>query len=507
MLTRCYIRLWAVVSLMAFLFPIQVGAQSLQVTEPVVLQENDVTAMTEGKTDRNGERAALIKIVTNIDGLSFDGGSLGIVEAQRKVGEWWLYVPKRIQRISIAHPRYGQLTKYAIPVDVEAGRTYRMSLDIEGKVVLLQASVPGAMLEVDGEPLGRTPQRVHLAYGPHRVRSAVGRMEGEATFAVSRDAATDTYTLQMSDMSRHFGRVNVNVDGNAYIWFDGKRQAAGHWETELREGSYTLTTQKAECDSAVTTFTVIAGRRNTVTAIAPTPYKGFLHLNATPVGVRVAENGNDITADNIELSVGRHELTFSRSGYHTERREVAVFRDEERPLNIRLKRVEYIKRTGFYFGAMYTLLTSQSAVGGMAGATLYGVDIQLGYAVGLAKTDKLNVYTNDGTLKERCDYTTNVLSAKLGYQVSLATRVTVTPQVGYTLLSLKSSGNYGDGATSGCFSVGAKFQFAPAQRFSVFVAPEYAIKSKSDEQYSAISKNTDVREDGFILGAGMLFNF
>lgn len=494
---------------MSFVCPLATLAQQLQVTEPVTLQESDLTAITAGteKRDRNGERAALIKIATNLEGLRFDGGSLGVVDAQARTGEWWLYVPRRIQRITISHPRYGQLTNYVLPVEVEAGRTYRMSLDIEGKVVLLSASVPGAMLEVDGEPLGRTPQRVHLAYGPHRVRSVAGRMEGEGQFDVGRDATSDSYTLQMNDVSRHYGRVRVMVPDNAYIFFDGKRQGVGSWQTELREGSYTVTTMKAECDSAVTSFTVVAGRDNAVKANAPTPYKGFLHLNATPVGVRVAENGRDITADNIQLSVGRHELTFSRQGYYDERREVAVFRDEERPLDIRLRRVEYIKRTGFYLGAMYTLLTSQSAVGGMAGATLRGVDIQLGYAAGLARTDKLNVYGTDGTLKERISFTTNVLSAKLGYQIRLAARATVTPQVGYTILSLRSSGSYGDGSSSGCLSVGAKVQFAPVQHFILFVAPEYAVKTKCDEQFAAIARNTDVRKDGFILHAGLLYNF
>lgn len=490
-------------------FPLLGEAQSLQVTEPVSLQENDATAMTEGtqKRDANGDRAALIKIVTNLSGLSFDGGSLGIVGAEQHPGEWWVYVPRRLQRITISHPRYGQLTRYSIPVEIAEGRTYRMSLDIEGKVVLLQTSVPGAMIELDGEPLGRSPQRIHLPYGPHKLRSVAARMEGDATFNVSRDASTDVYTLQLADQSKHFGRVRVNAAPGTYIWFGGKRQAVGTWQTELREGSYTLTTQKAECDSAVTAFTVVAGKDNIVAAKSPTPYKGYIRINSQPIGVRVEEKGRDITADNIELSVGRHELRFSRYGYEPKVQEVAVFRDEDTKLDIRLKRVEFIPRTGFYFGGMYSVLTSQSAVGGMAGATLFGVDIQLSYAVGLAKTDKLNIYANDGTLKERCDFTTSVLSAKIGYQIALHSRVSITPQVGYTMLSLKSSGTYGDGATSGCLSFGAKVQAAPFKRLTVFAAPEYTVKNKTSEQFTAIARYTDVREDGFILNAGLAFYF
>ena len=41
--------------------------------------------------DQNGERAALIKIVTTERGFSFDGGTLGIVATEEHTGEIWLF--------------------------------------------------------------------------------------------------------------------------------------------------------------------------------------------------------------------------------------------------------------------------------------------------------------------------------------------------------------------------------------------------------------------------------
>ena len=73
-----------------------INAQNLAV-KGFRLLENDLTANTHGtsKSDQNGETAALIKIVTPESGFNFDGGSLGIVETQQKVGEIWVYVPAR----------------------------------------------------------------------------------------------------------------------------------------------------------------------------------------------------------------------------------------------------------------------------------------------------------------------------------------------------------------------------------------------------------------------------
>ena len=63
-------------------------AQNMKVIDFRLL-ENDLTAIRYGtqKTDQNGEKAALIKIVTPEKGFNFDGGSLGIVATEEHTGE------------------------------------------------------------------------------------------------------------------------------------------------------------------------------------------------------------------------------------------------------------------------------------------------------------------------------------------------------------------------------------------------------------------------------------
>ena len=101
-----------------------INAQNLAV-KGFRLLENDLTANTHGtsKSDQNGETAALIKIVTPESGFNFDGGSLGIVESQQKVGEIWVYVPARAQKITISHKQFGVLRDYYYKLAIEAGRT------------------------------------------------------------------------------------------------------------------------------------------------------------------------------------------------------------------------------------------------------------------------------------------------------------------------------------------------------------------------------------------------
>ena len=121
------------------------------------LLDTDLTANTRGtqKLDQNGEKAALIKIVTPERGFLFNGGSLGIVGTEEKAGEIWLYVPPRAQKLTITHEVFGVLRDYYYPISVQGGRTYEMLLDIgTGRYVTITTSRAKSDVTIDGEFLG-----------------------------------------------------------------------------------------------------------------------------------------------------------------------------------------------------------------------------------------------------------------------------------------------------------------------------------------------------------------
>ena len=94
------------------------------------LLETDLTANTRGteKRDQNGDKAALIKIVTPERGFRYDGGSLGIVGTEEKTGEIWLYVPPRAQKLTISHQVFGVMRDYYYPTSIQGGRHRYWSL-------------------------------------------------------------------------------------------------------------------------------------------------------------------------------------------------------------------------------------------------------------------------------------------------------------------------------------------------------------------------------------------
>ena len=103
-------RIRHIVLLLLTLVSTQTLCQSISV-KSFRLLEMDLTANTAGTTelDQNGDKAALIKVVTTETGFSFDCGSIGVVKTVQKPSEIWVYVPQGARRMTISHPRLGIL--------------------------------------------------------------------------------------------------------------------------------------------------------------------------------------------------------------------------------------------------------------------------------------------------------------------------------------------------------------------------------------------------------------
>ena len=284
------------------------------------LLETDLTANTRGteKRDMNGDKAALIKIVTPERGFLFNGGSLGIVGTEEKAAEIWLYVPPRAQKLTITHQVFGVLRDYYYPVSIQGGRTYEMLLDIgTGRYVTITTSQAKSDVTVDGEYLGKSPiYNRYMTYGRHAVFTQNGIYEAQDTIIVTTsDAkATKVANIEMRNMSDHYGEVVVNVENNADIWYNGHQVGTGSWSTQLREGSYTVETRKLDCDPIKTTFTVIPQKKNQIQAAPPAPHTGRLNVYTRPRNATALLNGIDpIDLTELQtLPVGTYQWQFAR---------------------------------------------------------------------------------------------------------------------------------------------------------------------------------------------------
>ena len=489
-------------------------AQNMKV-EKFELLENDLTANTHGteKTDQNGEKAALIKIVTRERGFTFDGGSLGIVHTdENHVGEVWVYVPRKAKRLTVKHKNFGVL-EYAYPVEIVGGRTYRLLLDLgTGRYVTIASSMSGSTIYIDGEDCGPSPVNYrYLTYGPHTARAIKDRYEGELSFDVPREGKENlVFNISQRDMSDHFGDVTVTVDNRADIYFNGKIVGTGKWQTQLREGHYTIETRKADCDPAQTSFTVVAQQQNEVKANAPTPHTGELHVFIRPGNV--ATSPIDLS-EKRTLPVNTYEVTFSRKGYVSQTHNFTVKRDEITRDTVILERIKYVKPLAFYFGGGYTI-RSLGGVTAMLGAVLKNHDMQAQYTFGLSSSTPVHAYSTDGNdnYLSTMSFKQNSFGLKYGYQFNLMRQLAITPQIGFTVDQLSGTvengnGLYADGASANNFTVGVKLLLVPFQHCYIFAAPEFDIAVSKDDNFQQLADLTNATAGGFTATIGLIVNF
>lgn len=485
------------------------------------LLETDLTANTRGteKRDMNGDKAALIKIVTPERGFLFNGGSLGIVGTEEKAAEIWLYVPPRAQKLTITHQVFGVLRDYYYPVSIQGGRTYEMLLDIgTGRYVTITTSQAKSDVTVDGEYLGKSPiYNRYMTYGRHAVFAQNGIYEAQDTIivATSDAKATKVANIEMRNMSDHYGEVVVNVENNADIWYNDHQVGTGSWSTQLREGSYTVETRKLDCDPIKTTFTVIPKKKNQIQAAPPAPHTGRLNVYTRPRNATALLNGIDpIDLTELQtLPVGTYQLQFARKGYVGTTREYTIKHNLTTSDTVSLEKIKYIKPNAFYFGAGYTM-RSMGGITALAGATYKNIDLQLSYTFGLGASDPVRWYSEDGndTYLSSVEYKRSTFAVKAGYQIELTERLGITPQLGYQIEQLSGkvtdgTNLYGDKAAASCISVGAKLVYAPIQRLYLFATPELSLGVSKDNNFTRIADASNISAGGFMVSIGAIFNF
>lgn len=248
------------------------GCQDLDVSGFVALT-NDMTARTLAPVrDANGDLTALIKVVTVQDGFIFEGGSLGIVKAEQKEGEWWVYVPSGARTITIRHPRLGVLRNYAYPVAITSGAVYEMKLvhgvvetvirerQILSEFVVIESDPPGADVYLNNEPVGKTPFSSDKTEGRYEWRVETNLYLSEA--GVFELKAGEKVRLDVV-LKPNFGSLFITSapEGDAEILINGMRMNKNTPATipDLPTGEHTLTLTHPWYETKTQKVTVLAG--------------------------------------------------------------------------------------------------------------------------------------------------------------------------------------------------------------------------------------------------------
>jgi hypothetical protein len=242
--------------LLLFLFSAtEANAQEISVKSFDVLPNDMDARVNHPVKDQNGEKCALIKVVTDQEGFVWEGGMLGITKVEKKTGEYWVYVPHGSEKITIKHGELGVLRDYVYPGAIEEATVYEMELttakvetvvkprEIRSAYVIIHSTPDSADLYIDGQYQGQTPYRRKLENGEHSYRLEKSLYHTRAgKFKLSAEKGRKEMQFKLEP---NFGTLKVSSEPESgmRIYLDGiytgKKTPATI--SKVKSGRHTLT--------------------------------------------------------------------------------------------------------------------------------------------------------------------------------------------------------------------------------------------------------------------------
>lgn len=269
--------------------------------------ENDLSARTEKRVDQNGDVCAIIKVVAPEQGFYFDGDGNGIVAVERKIGEYWVYVPYGSRYLTVKHDKLGILRAYAYDVRIDKACVYEMVLTT-GKVVttvenaiteqwlVIHVEPKEAMVYIDDVYEAATEGVVqkYMKYGQYHYRVTAPLYQTEAgTVEVKADKKAEL-TVQLKPA---FGYLNITSqpEAGARVWIDEEEVGVTPFKSgRLKEGKHLLKVSKNFFHPVEKEVNLSAGATESIPFVMQAAY-GFIQVNSQP------ETGADVYIDGVKV--------------------------------------------------------------------------------------------------------------------------------------------------------------------------------------------------------------
>jgi len=277
----------------------------------------DISAIRYPRTDVNNQGAAIVKVRTNLTGISFDCNIGFVGDPEPKTGEIWLYISPREKRIKFM--KMGYITHdFLIPEVVKSGSVYL--LELSGKTqfqsdpenplgFILLKSVPSeAEVWLDGENTFRyTPFSRALSSGSHSVTL---KKELYRDWTGLVQVIADSTTRLTFNLIPNFGSLMLrsSPESGASVILNGNLldERTPLYIPKLASGEHTLVLKREHFRDVTKTIRVFSGDSLVLTIPMESSY-GELLVNL-PSGARLIIDKAEIYdwRKPVRLSQGEH---------------------------------------------------------------------------------------------------------------------------------------------------------------------------------------------------------
>ena len=294
------------------------------------LLSNDIIARTSPRNDRNGTPCAVIRVGIALQGVVFDGNTIG--KPVYNTGEYLVYVPEGSRQITIRHNSYVPLTvafaDYGID-RVKSSTTYRLTVltggvtpssqQPEGNFLVMNVTPATARVSIDnGEsrPVNADGTlKVFLQNGSHSYKvEADGYLANNGSVSMSGSRKQVSVTLQSTKASL---TVKTTTSGSK-IYIDEDYKGTDSWQGEFTPGTYLVEARKDGFRSSTKTVTLAKQQTESITLPVLQQIFGSMMVDYEPVDADVYLDNNLIgKSPNVftNIAAGKHNIKISKAGY------------------------------------------------------------------------------------------------------------------------------------------------------------------------------------------------
>ena len=326
---------------------ISIDAQKMTV-ESFEYLPKDLTARTSPRNDRNGTSCAVIRVGIALQGVVFDGNTIG--NSVFNTGEYLVYMPEGSKQITIRHNSYVPLTvvfaDYGID-KVESSYTYRLTILTGGGVPVVQQAqgnflvmnvIPStARVSIDnGESTLADSDgsfKIYLNNGSHSYRVEAGNAYSPVSGTVEMNGERITLPITLMSVKASLS-VNSTTSGSK-IYVNEDYKGTDQWQGELSSGTYLIEAKKDGYRSYSTTVSLAKQQSKTITIPPLQASYGSLMVDFKPVDADVYIDNTLLgKAPNVFSKVlsGQHNIKISKAGYQEYTTSVTIHENQQTSL-------------------------------------------------------------------------------------------------------------------------------------------------------------------------------
>ena len=289
----------------------------------------DLTARTSPRNDRNGTPCAVIRVGIALQGVVFDGNTIGA--PVYNTGEYLVYMPEGSKQLTIRHDSYLPLTvvfaDYGID-KVESSSTYRLTVPTgaaptpqrKGNFLIMNVTPNSSQVSIDNGVSTATDSdgsfKVFLNNGTHSYRVEAGNAYSPVSGTVEMKGERITLPITLQSVKASL-TIKATTSGSK-IYVNEDYKGTDQWQGELSPGTYLIEAKKDGYRSYSTTVSLAKQQSETMTIPALQAAYGTLMVDYKPIDA-------EVYLDNILLGkspnvfdnilAGKHNIKITKAGY------------------------------------------------------------------------------------------------------------------------------------------------------------------------------------------------